>query len=247
MSDSDLNGFSLNDLLSQDFGIIMTAPPPEVIAERDLEIISIPGRSGDLIIDNGRYKNVTIPYQCAILPKENLTLREAAIQAVKLLKPAGNYARLEDTYNPDYFRMARVHASISVDSVVEQVGTFQVKFDCKPKRFLKTGETAIVFNTTSTLSNPTEFNALPLITVYGTAEGTVTVGNATVEIKSITDQITLDCDTQNAFRQVGDGAAENYNGNISAQQFPELLPGNNPVSWTGGITKVEIIPRWWTL
>lgn len=34
--------------------------------ERDVNVISVPGRNGDLVIDNGRFKNITIEYKCVI-------------------------------------------------------------------------------------------------------------------------------------------------------------------------------------
>lgn len=36
-------------------------------AARDVTYISVPGRSGDLITDNGKYKNIDIPYDCILL------------------------------------------------------------------------------------------------------------------------------------------------------------------------------------
>lgn len=242
-----INGFILGDFDSREYGIIMTAPPPEVFAERDVETISVAGRSGDLIRDNGRYKNLSLPYTCAILPVAGKTLRQTVIDAVGALRVAAGYQRLEDTYNPDYFRYARITGGLSISSIVEQAGEFTLTFDCKPQRFLADGEGTYVFLKPSYIFNHTNEIALPLITVYGTGPGEVTVGGVTVEILALEDQVTLDCEIQNAYRQVGDAAPENKNAEISAVVFPELAPGDNAISWTGDITRVDIIPRWWTL
>ena len=243
---NELNGFSLGGKCSQDYGLIMTEPPHIVIAEREVETISVVGRSGNLMVDKGRYKNVTIPYKCAIIP-EGQTLRDAAVSAAELLRPMAGYLRLENTFHPESYRMARISSQISIESIVEQAGRFTVNFDCKPQRFLKSGEFPIAYESAGELFNPTMETALPLITVYGTGPGEVSVGGVTVEIKEIEDQITLDCDLQQAYRQVADSGPENYNGKIYAPNFPALQPGTNGISFTGGITKVEIIPRWWTL
>lgn len=90
--------------------------------------------------------------------------------------------------------------------------------------------------------NPTEFTALPLIRVYGTAAGTLTVGNTVVKIKSITEYVDLDCELQDAFKGI-----TNCNGNVYAPDFPTLPPGGTGISFSGGITKIEIKPRWWTV
>ena len=242
-----INQFSLDGLSSKDFGIIITEAPPEIIPARDVEKASIPGMSGDLTLDSGRYKNVTVPYKCAILPPDSQTMREAAQSAVALLRPTAGYCRMEDTYRTDVYRYARIAQQISIESIVEQAGLFTVKFDCKPQRFLKAGEQAVSFSEPGTLYNYTLFDALPIITVYGSGAGTLSISGCTVEIKAMEDQITLDCEIMDAYRKVGDGASENRNGSIYAPEFPVLVPGENTISWTGGVTSVEIIPRWWTL
>lgn len=242
-----INGFYLGGLRSQDYGIIMTAPPTIIFAERDVETISVEGMSGDLTRDKGRYKNVTVPYKCAILPKDEETIREAAVYAMELLKPSAAYVRLKNTYHPETFRLARIAGYISVESILEQAGEFTANFNCKPQRFLVDGEYPVEFESPSFIVNPTTEIAKPLIVVYGTGPGNLTVGNATVKIKALEDEITLDSEIENAYRQPGEGAPEKRNSSIYAPEFPELLPGVNAVSWDGGITSVKITPRWWTL
>ena len=34
---------------------------------------------------------------------------------------------------------------------------------------------------------------------------------------------------------------------LKNREFPKLVPGSNTISFSGGITSVEIIPRWWTI
>ena len=72
-----ISTFYLDTDSAENYGIIMTAPPDHVIAERDIERKEVPGRSGDVIIDNGRYKNITVKYSCAILPENGISFRTA--------------------------------------------------------------------------------------------------------------------------------------------------------------------------
>ena len=76
--------------------------------------------------------------------------------------------------------------------------------------------------------------------------GTVSVNGTTVEIKSISGTMYLDCELENAY-SVSAGAPKNENANIYAPDFPVLSPGDNAVQFTGGITSVAITPRWWEL
>ena len=134
---------------------------------------------------------------------------------------------------------------------LNRMGETSLKFNCKPQRFLKQGEFPIEVTSGTYLHNPTAFPAMPLITIYGPESGVgsgyVTVSGVYVAVKSITDQITLDCELLDAYRHVGDGAPENMNNCIYAPEFPVLQPGDNIISFGGQVSGVTIIPRWWEL
>ena len=198
----------------------------------------MPGRNGTLTYDNGRYNNVQIRYVCGI--QSDFKAKFAAFRAAL---PKGQYCRLEDTYFPDHFRLGMLSGGIEPQLIGAywESGQFDILFDCKPQLFRKDGETPVTFNSPGALYNTGE-TALPLLTVYGSGSGTVTVGTETMQITAIDGYVVIDCSTQDAYKGLS-----NKNSTIKAAEFPELGPGENPVSWTGGVTKVEIIPRWWTL
>ena len=106
-----INTFYLDAESAEAYGLIMLAPPDHVVAERDIERKEVPGRSGDVIIDNGRYKNVTVKYSCAILPEDGVPYRTTVARAVQFLKSGPAYKQLRNTYDPDRFREARVQGS----------------------------------------------------------------------------------------------------------------------------------------
>ena len=51
---------------SREFGIYISGSGTFNAPERDIEFVSVPGRSGDLTIDNGRFLNVTGTYPAFI-------------------------------------------------------------------------------------------------------------------------------------------------------------------------------------
>lgn len=229
---------------SRDYGAHLTGIQIADSPKRDVAFRSVPGRCGDLIEDNKRWSNVDITYSLVI--PDNFAENFDAFKAA-LLSQDG-YQELTDSIYPGYYRKAIVQQPTQPRIMrSNRAGTFNVTFHCKPQRFLKLGEQAVEFTAPGVLRNPTLFPAKPIVTIYGTGAGTVTVGDQTVIVKSIEDQITLDCDLQHAYRQVGEGAPENMNTHISAPNFPQLPAGENTVSWTGDIERVEIIPRWWTV
>lgn len=236
-----------NGKSSRDLHVVVEHPPAYDTPERDYEVTEIPGRNGDIIYDNGSFSNVDRVYEIAIdARKEGFSRTVGAVMS--WLRSAYGYARLEDSYDRDYYRMACYKESSSIENIENEAGRVTVTFDCMPQRFLKRGETPTEFTESGDMHNFTQFNAKPtiIVTIDPTVEGILTIGDyvmrflPTEDVESESLNITLDCDIQDAY--VDD---INWNNHISGK-FPELVPGENPVSFTG-ITKVIIIPRWWTI
>lgn len=239
------DGFIFDGISTREFDMHVEKLPVLKGAVRKRTTVSVAGRNGDLHYTENAFQNYTQPYECYF--HGNLPTAEQAHAVKAWLLGSAAYRRLEDVYDPEHFRLATFAGPLDVENELNKYGRCVVNFDCAPQSFLKTGEFPIDFQTAGTLDNVTGFTALPLIYVYGTGAGSIRVGNGLVTINDIEDVLILDCESQNAYRQVGEGAPENKNGTIYAPTFPELLPGVNGVTWTGDITHVEIIPRWWEL
>lgn len=208
--------------------------------KRDVEAISIPGRNGDLHIDNERFENIDIVYPAYIT--EDFDSNFVAFKG--FLQSKIGYKRLEDSYHQDFYRKA-----IYLDSLIpnmsarNRAGTFDIKFNCDPRMFLKSGEAYAAMSSGGKIKNPTLFNALPIIKVYG--NGTFTIGDISVKISGASRYTYIDCDLQEAY---GETMAENRNSLITLNdgKFPYLSPGDNTVTYTG-FTSIEIKPNWWTI
>lgn len=231
-----MNTFIFAGKKSSDFGIYISGNGTYSFPERDVSKIEVPGRNGDLIIDNGRFKNVPLKYPAFV--RQNFKKNTDA--ARMWLLQDSMYHRLEDSYHPEQFRLARFTGPMDWSMrFLNLSGECELIFDCKPQRFLKSGEMPIRATSSVTLINPTVFEANPLIRVYGES-GTLMIGNSVVQISSIDEYVDIDCDTQNAFK-----GTVNCNGNIRLGDFPTLGAGKTGVSFEGNITQIEIIPRWW--
>lgn len=235
--------FAYDGIDSRDFDVCLTDVRVDDSPERNITFHSVAGRNGDVLYDQQRFSNVNVTYSVAIYKDvyQNLSKLKAAIFS------RSGYQELKDTIHPDEYRMAALRCAISVKTPkYNGPAEFDIVFNCKPQRFLFSGLEVIPFNVPGELRND-YFPALPLIKVYGTGDGTVSVGGTVVRIIGQTEPIFLDCDLQNAYRETTEGVKENRNGNISAPVFPTLLPGVNVIGWTGGVQRLEITPRWWTL
>jgi len=250
-----MGSITYNGVNTELVGIKVWTAPSYEIPERDIEAYHVPGRSGDLIVDYGSYKNVERTYTISKGDESQDFATLAAAIRGWMGNPA-TYARLEDTYEPLYYRIALGAKAQMINNVLNHAALAEITFTCKPQRFLKTGDTAITVVNGSTRSgsalNPTKYEAKPLIIVYGSGNGTLTVNNTaagtnfSIQIKNLNSQypMTIDCELQDCYTSQGNASP---NVTLSAG-FPYLPNGQNVFqSTTTQITKVEVVPKWWTV
>ena len=198
-------------------GGTFNAPP------RDMDTISIPGRDGDIFFDNGRFQNINVTYP-AFISKYH-------------------YMKIEDSYHPDEFRLGVFKGGLTVSTTARNLsGSFNLTFNCKPQRYLKSGEMPVRFTASGSIYNPTEYAAKPLIKCYGTG-GTVTIGGVAVTVTGCTNHVVLDCDLMESYE--GD-TSRNGTTTLVNGEFPTLGAGASAVTFSG-FSRVEIMPRWWKL
>lgn len=231
-----------NGQSSKDYHIQVEHPPGYDFPERDYESVHIPGRNGDLIIDTGSYKNVDRIYEISI-GDINKRFPALARDISVWLHSASNYARLEDSYEPEYYRLAVYTEGVSIENILSHGAKAEITFNCKPQRFFKSGDNVKKFGKNGIIKNPTTFESLPIITAKGTGSGTFTIGSYTVTISDIKSSVIINSEIQDAYM-----GTENRNPDITLTNgFPKISPGKNNVSFTGGVTSLEVIPKWWTL
>lgn len=231
--------FYLDGIDARSVGIQLQSPIEFSEAVPIVEAQTIPGRNGDLIWETGSYENRGASAACFCLQKD---VEKAVSSAGRFLMSKKGYRRLETSDDPDHYWLARVENSPQIAMRLRTLAPFEIGFDCKPQRFVKSGEKTISYSGNGLLFNQYGQVALPLIIVYGQGAGRITIGNCVVEIKAFEGMLCLDSDNQNAYNDNG-----NQNMNIFAPIFPSLPDGETQISFSGGIERVEIIPRWWEL
>ncbi len=122
--------------LEQEFGLTALGRGTYGAPERDIEQIHVPGRNGDLLYDNGGFKNINITYPCSIT--ENQPGNSFALRNFLLASPG--YHRLEDDYDTDHYRLAEYRGPYEPDVFSERgnnAANFDLVFNCKPQRYRK--------------------------------------------------------------------------------------------------------------
>ena len=222
----------------QEMGIVVSGEGTYNAPEYDYETQAVPGLNGDLIQDNGRYKNITVSYPAGIT--RDFAENAQAARAF-LLGYGAKYRRIQDDYHPGLYRMGIYSGGIDFEmGFLNRAGETTLAFNCKPQRFLLSGENPITMQSGQALFNawmPTK----PLLLVTG--NGTLSVGGTSITVSGTSGQFYIDCEIQDAWQGLS-----NLNDNIEVEnhEYPVIPAGKSEVTFTG-ITQLKIIPRWWTL
>ena len=239
-------------------GIIVLNCNDDDAPEPDYEAIPIPGRSGDLHIWNRRWKNKMITYHC-FCPANARTVVPGVL--VELMKTTG-YRRITDTLHTDYYKMGEyIGGTAPVYSDGGATATFDLTFDCKPQKWLLSGEDEIEITSTNAqspthITNPTGYPAFPLLEITGYGLCRVMSPSYSVTISSdagvaITspNPIIHDCEINRTHSVNGSTSYDQY-ATVSISSVWANNPGVTSTrldAYHASTAALKIVPRWWKL
>lgn len=209
--------------------------PAEAAPKRRIETIKIPGRSGDLHVDENAYDSVTLT---AVL---NLAGR-ADVRAVMawldgrgdlVLSDSAQYRRKAVVIDGVPFKRRRLHNG-------EQYDSFTVKFDCDPFLYQVDPQATPLYEP-FTLVNQGALPAEPLLRVYGRGNVVLAVGDVSVTLTDLSGAVAIDCDAKLAYTI---GANTPVAITLNDEKWPVLGLGGTRISWSGQVEKVIVEPNW---
>ena len=221
------NYFTLDGVDSRDFGVYISGQGTFSAPARSYELLPVPGRNGDLVGTEKRFENGELTYPAFIYAnfKQNIADFRAFLNSLF------GYHRLVDSYQPNEFRMVFFQGEFDPDVTAKNdAASFDITFNCKPQRFLLSGEQATTLTADGTITNPTRFNSQPLLRVYGT--GDLGINGDTITISQADVYTDIDCEMMDAYK-----GTENRNQYITLTNynFPVLVPGENGIALGTGI------------
>lgn len=181
---------------SADYGIYINGDAVYNSPERQVEMITVPGRDGLVALDMGRFENIEIVYPCGTFATTQEEFAEQLSAFRNAIMSLRGYQRLEDTYHPEEFRKAVFMSAIEVEPVsYNRAGEFELTFNCKPQRWLSVGDLPIPVDSGDVLENPSPFESGPLLEIEGYGDisfngFTVSLEDAVLGVTQLEDSFT---------------------------------------------------------
>ena len=202
--------------------------PERISPKRRDESIIISGRHGALTTTDGTFESYILQVEFIL---KDISKTD---KICSHFKGEGDLI-FSDNLNRRY--KARVNNQIEFSRVIRSLKRFAVEFEVQPFMYEAVPSTIILTEPTDILNTGT-FESEPIITVYGQGNITLTFNNSNIILNNIEEKITINSEILNA-----------YDGNLSLNNkmsgdFPVFKLGENNISWTGSVTKLEITPNW---
>lgn len=156
---------------SLSFGVGLSGSGVWDAPARKGESISIPGRNGNIWVDDGSWENIFVTYPCWIADGFDQKVDEFRGW---LAQHSDKYYRITDTYHPDEYRLGRFAGEfLATPGTRNLTGRFDVVFECDPRRFFVNNvvqDIALSFSSTSPAAVIETFENANNLGVYPKAE-----------------------------------------------------------------------------
>ena len=207
-------------------GIIINKMPPISKPQRRIEKITIPGKNGVLYQDDKSYEPIIAQIACTIIEKKFINVIK------QWLNGEGKFIL---STMPDRYYNARIINQIDYTDIARKIYEFPLQIELQPISYgVKEKELNIKKESQIIITDST-YLIKPYIKIEGKGDITLTVNNKSVILKNITDYIELDCELEEAYKDI-----ENCNNKINCIEFPTLMPGKNDISFLGNVSNIQI-------
>lgn len=224
-----------NSVNSEEFGLKIENYPEIPAANEEFESIDILG--GDSLTVSKGFSNIEIPFNFVYkASNDDFYNRKAKIDA--WLNSKINQ-ELEYSFDKTrYYKVKKVSIG-STKTTSRIVRRFTVTFTIEGLKYLKEGKEQLDIISSTTLYNERANykEHFPRLKIYGTS-GTVNINNLSFTVKNIDEYIIIDSKMKFAYKE------KMNKGRDMTGDWPVFFSGENTISWSGNITKIEVTPNW---
>lgn len=235
--------FTINGVSSEDSKTVIQSRPILHAPKRKVDFKEAYGHDGSIPYDENSYENTKLEL---LMYSDDGSATDTRAEMYNIFNSPG-YIDLVMYADPTKIYKVMLDSPHKFESryYMKEGVAFEIGLTVKPYKYLVTSPKRTL-TTSGNLFNPTLYTSLPVIKIFGSGTITLKVNEIDFMIKNISDHIILDSETMYGYKETG-SILESQNGNIYTRNFPFLKPGNNTISWTGTVTRVEIEPKWRTL
>lgn len=223
-----------NGVSSDTIGVIVERIPNRYVPTRRFSPQQVAGRNGNILLVDRSFPNVEQEYE-VYLSAESHGLPSVARACAEWLMAPDGYAELTDSYDSTVYREAFIMGGFEIENILNKFGKCSISFSCKPQKYLLSGTSYVVLTGGGSITNPTPFDARPIIKVSGSGE--IVINGRSIIVQDTVTNFIINCETMEA----------EDNSKIYCMDFPVLSGGANVVTCDNTITALSMIPRWWTL
>ena len=217
-----------------DYGVYISKRPSIPSPKRRITNVVIPGKSSSLRFDENTYEDISIAVECSI---KDEVLPDKIDEIKEWLLAYGESDLIFSNQNNKKY-IAQVVNAIDFTQVLKYISKFVIVFNCRPFKY-ESESTTIEMIAEGSITNPGSIYSEPIIKIFGSGDINVTINSEIIKLKEVTDHIILDTVQQNCYNETIDNLNNKMNG-----EFPKFEVGENNISWTGAVSKVEVIPNW---
>ena len=210
---------------------------------RDVNAIQVPGRDGDLMMDNGRFNSVVRSIPCRIEAPSNVNVESVINDVNNWLIDDGRFHEFGWDSDPEFKYLARVEDSVSSQRVLSRFGTTTIDFRLHPIKYLRSSLEEQSVRNNDVIENPFNVEAKPLLRVSGMVSGggdlVIEIGGRPLVLRGMAQSgCVIDSETQT----ITDPSGRITLFEIMRSPFPVLKPGANVIRVPAGVT-VAMAPR----
>lgn len=230
------NGKSTADF---DFEVAVLASDDYAMGSTKTQLTEINGRSGSVVRGNINRSDISKKYRFLLKYPTNENIKEFKRW---LAVDKGNLVtyREKDTY----YKVKKIEVVFSEKDDFESYEV-EVTFICDPISYIR-DVSPVPFSSNGTLELKGTAIAYPTITITGTTNNPtrLTIGNNTINFKSLNGTYVLDCSLERAglFNASGNAVSLQWNGYFFV--FNPLKSARLGVVLGQGISRVEIVGNW---
>ncbi|WP_297520513.1 phage tail domain-containing protein [uncultured Clostridium sp.] len=222
--------FIFNGVDSRDFkGLVVNKLPDIIKPSEKVEKYDLPSRHGNMVIPTGFFEQVSKKIECTLKDPRDID------KIIRLLNGSGEFIF---SNQPDRFYKATIVNAIPFERIIRQARRFIIELECEPFGYLIGGKELITITEPTQIGNKGNYESEPIITISGRGNVGIVIGQQNFTLENIVDNITVDTPLLEVYQGV------NVLNKKFRGEFPIIPLDDSLISWTGDVSKIEIITNW---